>query len=270
MRRSPRRAGPRVHVQGQDRGGRVDGLGALRPLHGRHGPEDRVPGARELAEDAGGGEIPMEGEEGRIVARLDPASKVREGQDAELWVDAGTRLQLFDPDGGNERNATRHVTSERAADGPRRASEPARAAGPKGGAAAPTGAPTGLAQLTFRSRPPSCPPPTRAPRAHGARARSPRRSTRACAARGSAGAHAHVGLGLSAAPDQPRPRAASRPPARTPRGTTPRRPRRGSSARRAPGARESPTPRRLGERGVAPLVGELDAPARLGGSGTRS
>jgi multiple sugar transport system ATP-binding protein len=54
---------------------------------------------RELAEDAGGGEIPMEGEEGRIVARLDPASKVAVGQEAELWVDA-TRLQLFDPDDG--------------------------------------------------------------------------------------------------------------------------------------------------------------------------
>jgi multiple sugar transport system ATP-binding protein len=54
---------------------------------------------RELAQDAGGGEIPMEGEEGRIVARLDPASEVRQGQEAELWVDA-TRLQLFDPDDG--------------------------------------------------------------------------------------------------------------------------------------------------------------------------
>jgi len=54
---------------------------------------------RELAQDAGGGEIPMEGEEGRIVARLDPASEVRQGEEAELWVDA-TRLQLFDPDDG--------------------------------------------------------------------------------------------------------------------------------------------------------------------------
>ena len=58
---------------------------------------------RELAEDAGGGEIPMAGESGRIVARLDPASEVREGQESELWVDA-TRLQLFDPDDG--RNLT--------------------------------------------------------------------------------------------------------------------------------------------------------------------
>jgi multiple sugar transport system ATP-binding protein len=58
---------------------------------------------RELAEDAGGGEVPMEGEEGRIVARLDPASKVCEGDEAELWVDA-TRLVLFDPEDG--RNLT--------------------------------------------------------------------------------------------------------------------------------------------------------------------
>jgi multiple sugar transport system ATP-binding protein len=54
---------------------------------------------RELAQDAGGGEIPMEGDEGRIVARLDPASAVRQGSEEELWVDA-TRLQLFDPEDG--------------------------------------------------------------------------------------------------------------------------------------------------------------------------
>jgi multiple sugar transport system ATP-binding protein len=58
---------------------------------------------RELAEDAGGGEIPMAGEEGRIVARLDSASDVTEGEESEMWVDA-TRLQLFDPDDG--RNLT--------------------------------------------------------------------------------------------------------------------------------------------------------------------
>ena len=54
---------------------------------------------RELAEDAGGGEVPMAGEEGRIVARLEPASQVKVGQEAELWVDA-TRLHLFDPENG--------------------------------------------------------------------------------------------------------------------------------------------------------------------------
>jgi multiple sugar transport system ATP-binding protein len=54
---------------------------------------------RELAEDAGAGEVPSSGEPGRIVARLDPSSGVREGQEAELWVDS-TRLHLFDPSDG--------------------------------------------------------------------------------------------------------------------------------------------------------------------------
>jgi multiple sugar transport system ATP-binding protein len=53
---------------------------------------------RELAADAGGGEVPSAGE-GRIVARLDPASQVKQGQEAELWIDA-TRIQLFDPEDG--------------------------------------------------------------------------------------------------------------------------------------------------------------------------
>ena len=53
---------------------------------------------RELAADAGGGEVPSAGE-GRIVARLDPAADVKQGQEAELWVDA-TKLQVFDPDDG--------------------------------------------------------------------------------------------------------------------------------------------------------------------------
>jgi multiple sugar transport system ATP-binding protein len=54
---------------------------------------------RELASDAGGGEIPVEGEEGSVVARLDPASEIKQGEEAELWVDA-TKLQLFDPEDG--------------------------------------------------------------------------------------------------------------------------------------------------------------------------
>jgi multiple sugar transport system ATP-binding protein len=60
---------------------------------------------RELAEDVGGGEVPMEGEEGRIVARLDPQSEVSAGQEAELWVDA-TRLHLFDPENGRSLTAS--------------------------------------------------------------------------------------------------------------------------------------------------------------------
>jgi multiple sugar transport system ATP-binding protein len=69
---------------------------------------------RELAEDAGGGEVPMEGEEGRIVARLDPASSVRAGQEAEMWVDA-SKVHLFDPEDG--RNLTAGGDAPAAADG---------------------------------------------------------------------------------------------------------------------------------------------------------
>jgi multiple sugar transport system ATP-binding protein len=52
----------------------------------------------ELAEDAGAGEVPGGGTE-TIVARLDAASEVKVGEEAELWVDAG-KLHLFDPSGG--------------------------------------------------------------------------------------------------------------------------------------------------------------------------
>jgi multiple sugar transport system ATP-binding protein len=54
---------------------------------------------RELAEDAGAGELPSSGEEGRIVARLDPSSQIKEGDDAELWVDV-SKLHLFDAQSG--------------------------------------------------------------------------------------------------------------------------------------------------------------------------
>jgi multiple sugar transport system ATP-binding protein len=69
---------------------------------------------RELAEDVGGGEVPMAGEEGRIVARLDPGSEVRVGQESELWVDA-TRIHLFDPEDG--RNLTADAKGPAATDG---------------------------------------------------------------------------------------------------------------------------------------------------------
>jgi multiple sugar transport system ATP-binding protein len=74
---------------------------------------------RELAEDAGGGEVPMAGEEGRIVARLEPASTVRVGQEAELWVDA-TRMHLFDLADG--RSLTTSKAAPAAVDGGQSAS----------------------------------------------------------------------------------------------------------------------------------------------------
>ncbi len=55
---------------------------------------------RELAEDSGAGEVPSSGEEGRIVARLNPESKAAEGQELELWVDA-SHIHLFDAASGD-------------------------------------------------------------------------------------------------------------------------------------------------------------------------
>ena len=69
---------------------------------------------RELAEDVGGGEVPMAGEAGRIVARLEPASQVTVGQEAELWVDA-SKVHLFDPEDG--RNLTTDAQGPPAVDG---------------------------------------------------------------------------------------------------------------------------------------------------------
>ncbi|HEX2127594.1 MAG TPA: sn-glycerol-3-phosphate ABC transporter ATP-binding protein UgpC [Solirubrobacterales bacterium] len=57
----------------------------------------------ELAEDAGAGEVPGGGRE-TIVARLDAASAVERGAEAELWVDA-SKLHLFDPSTGKSLRA---------------------------------------------------------------------------------------------------------------------------------------------------------------------
>jgi multiple sugar transport system ATP-binding protein len=64
----------------------------------------RLQGARatareleELAADAGTGDAP--GGSDQVVARLDPASRAREGQKLELWFDP-RKLHLFNPDNG--------------------------------------------------------------------------------------------------------------------------------------------------------------------------
>lgn len=44
--------------------------------------------------------MPSAGEEGQIVARLDPESKVQEGRESELWLDAG-RIHMFEPETGD-------------------------------------------------------------------------------------------------------------------------------------------------------------------------
>ena len=59
----------------------------------------------ELAQDAGAGEVPSSGDEGRIVARLDPESKAAQGEELELWVNA-ERLHLFNQDDGRSLTST--------------------------------------------------------------------------------------------------------------------------------------------------------------------
>jgi multiple sugar transport system ATP-binding protein len=53
---------------------------------------------RELAEESGSAEL--SGEDETVVARLDAASGVRAGQDAELWLDV-SKLHFFDLDSGH-------------------------------------------------------------------------------------------------------------------------------------------------------------------------
>jgi multiple sugar transport system ATP-binding protein len=54
---------------------------------------------QELAADAGAADVPRAGGEGHTVARLDPASRVQEGQELELWLDS-SKLHLFEPETG--------------------------------------------------------------------------------------------------------------------------------------------------------------------------
>jgi multiple sugar transport system ATP-binding protein len=58
----------------------------------------------ELAQDAGTAEVPGAAE-GRIVARLDPASNVAQGKEAELWVDTN-RIHFFDAATGGRINTS--------------------------------------------------------------------------------------------------------------------------------------------------------------------
>jgi multiple sugar transport system ATP-binding protein len=59
---------------------------------------------QELAADSGAGDVPSAGAEGTITARLDAANQVKQGEEAELWVDA-TKLHLFDPEDGHSLTA---------------------------------------------------------------------------------------------------------------------------------------------------------------------
>ena len=97
------------------------------------GQTHNVAELEELARDSGRADASGSAE--TVVARLDPASRIRENEDARLWVDM-RKLHVFDPSTG--RNLSLGAT-----DAPAGATAPAAAAGAgpvDAGTAAPTGA----------------------------------------------------------------------------------------------------------------------------------
>jgi len=57
----------------------------------------------ELAADAGAHEVPSSGE-GQVVARVDAASRIKRGEEVELWLDTN-KLHFFDPSSGQSLTA---------------------------------------------------------------------------------------------------------------------------------------------------------------------
>jgi multiple sugar transport system ATP-binding protein len=89
----------------------------------------------ELAHDAGASDLPAQ-EGSQVVARLDAASQVRQGQEAELWFNS-EHLHLFDPETGAALLGARGRDTEQQA-GPG-AAPASSAPPPPGGSAAPGG-----------------------------------------------------------------------------------------------------------------------------------
>jgi multiple sugar transport system ATP-binding protein len=76
----------------------LESLGADKYAYFRlAGPRATARELEELAADAGASDVP--GGTDQVVARLDPASRAREGQRLQLWFDPG-KLHLFNPDNG--------------------------------------------------------------------------------------------------------------------------------------------------------------------------
>jgi multiple sugar transport system ATP-binding protein len=74
----------------------VEWLGSELYVHFQVGHDTDV---AELADVSDLGTVEVPGASGDVVARIDPASSLSKGEDAELWIDAG-RLLLFDPESG--------------------------------------------------------------------------------------------------------------------------------------------------------------------------
>jgi multiple sugar transport system ATP-binding protein len=64
------------------------------------GDQAHQAGLAELARELDQEDLHSDSDESQVVARLNPSSRVREGEMAKLWVDT-TRLHLFDPETGD-------------------------------------------------------------------------------------------------------------------------------------------------------------------------
>ena len=105
---------------------------------------------QELARDSGRADTGSTGE--TVVARLDPASRVTEGESARLWVDA-RKLHIFDPSSGLNLSLGTAAAPAGAA-GPAAPASPASPAGAAGTAGRPRRTP-GPGRLPRRSIPPA-------------------------------------------------------------------------------------------------------------------
>ena len=130
----------------------LESMGSDVYVYFTRGPEQGVNAAEleELARDSGRADTGASGD--TLVARLDAATGVREGQDAELWVDARA-MHIFDP-------ATGRNLSLGARDG---------GAGPAGGASSPASSAQADPSPAPAEQPaPGPPPPSAGPAETGA------------------------------------------------------------------------------------------------------
>jgi MalK OB fold domain len=125
----------------------IESLGAEKYVYFTRelGQTTNVAELEELARDAGRADISGTAE--TVVARLDPATRIHEGQDAELWVDV-RKLHVFDP-------ATGRNLSLAARDDADASTVQAGSAGAASSAPPPSPAPSGSGQAPPGQAPPS-------------------------------------------------------------------------------------------------------------------
>ena len=101
-------SGARHHVLGHDRSTGVHGLRRVRLLHARRGAGARAPSSTSWRVDSGRADTGADGDQ--VVARLDAATPIREGDTALLWVDTRA-VHVFDRDSGENLTHPQRVTN---------------------------------------------------------------------------------------------------------------------------------------------------------------